>query len=245
VRAFPELRHSGATAGHRWDLGCIQVAASPTRSPRLCIYARPRYPGVRSDSDMHTLGYKCVQQGIFLSEHIVTPRAVLSHGPLKRALPTATGARSPFETELPVHAIVSIMNYLRETVAENDLEQRIALGVKVMAADWDPSNRSWNLVLSITQESGAQVERKLSCSILYMCSGYFSYDTPHDPKFPGFENFRGLTLHPQFWPSPCPPLQGKQVFILYFTRLLECIYSSTVSLSTSSRLLSSAPEPPP
>jgi monooxygenase len=106
---------------------------------------------------------------------------------------------------------ISIMKYLQETVAENNLEQHIALGVKVITADWDSADRSWHLTLSISQANAASIERRLRCNILYMCSGYFSYDTPHDPKFPGFEKFKGMTLHPQFWPSPCPPLQGKQV----------------------------------
>lgn len=103
------------------------------------------------------------------------------------------------------------MSYLRETVKENKLEEHIALGVQVISADWDHDSRSWNLALCITEENGAKKEGRLRCSMLYMCSGYFSYDTPHDPKFPGFEKFKGLTLHPQFWPDTCPALQGKQV----------------------------------
>lgn len=107
--------------------------------------------------------------------------------------------------------IISIMRYLHDTVAEHELNKHIALGVQVVTADWDTDSRSWNLALRITQENGAKTEHRLRCSVLYMCSGYFSYDTPHDPKFPGFDKFKGATLFPQFWPDPCPSLQGKQV----------------------------------
>jgi hypothetical protein len=117
----------------------------------------------------------------------------------------------PSRSVLFLIIIISIMNYLQETVRDNQLEQHISLGVKVLSADWNRDSRSWDLALSITDENGAKNERRLRCSMLYMCSGYFSYDTPHDPKFPGFDKFKGLTLHPQFWPNPCPPLQGKQV----------------------------------
>ena len=103
------------------------------------------------------------------------------------------------------------MQYLQETVAENDLEQRIAVGVRVLSADWDNALRSWNLVLSFTDKNGAKTERGLKCSMLYMCSGYFSYDTPHDPALPGFAKFKGTVLHPQFWPHPSPSLADKQV----------------------------------
>jgi monooxygenase len=105
----------------------------------------------------------------------------------------------------------SIMQYLQETVTENDLEQRIAVGVRVLSADWDNTLRSWNLVLSFTDKNGAKTERGLRCSMLYMCSGYFSYDTPHDPALPGFAKFKGTVLHPQFWPEPSPSLADKQV----------------------------------
>jgi cation diffusion facilitator CzcD-associated flavoprotein CzcO len=111
----------------------------------------------------------------------------------------------------PLTIIISIMHYLHDTVAEHELNKHIALGVQVAAADWDHDSRSWNLALRITQENGAKTERRLRCSMLYMCSGYFSYDTPHDPKFPGFDKFKGDTLFPQFWPNPCPSLQDKQV----------------------------------
>jgi monooxygenase len=105
------------------------------------------------------------------------------------------------------------MRYLRETVAENQLEKRIALGVRVLSADWDPTLRSWKLLLSLIDENGAKSERNLSCSMLYMCSGYFSYDSPHVPAMPGFSKFKGSTLHPQFWPKPSPSLGGKQVHL--------------------------------
>ncbi len=113
----------------------------------------------------------------------------------------------------------SIMQYLQETVAENDLEQHISLGVRVLSADWDTALRSWNLVLSLTDKNGAKTERGLRCGMLYMCSGYFSYDTPHDPALPGVAKFKGTVLHPQFWPEPSPSLAGKQVNSHSFSRI--------------------------
>ena len=117
----------------------------------------------------------------------------------------------PYVSSTNLTRFASIMQYLQETVAENDLEQRIAVGVRVLSADWDNTLRSWNLVLSLTDKNGAETERGLRCSMLYMCSGYFSYDTPHDPALPGFAKFKGTVLHPQFWPEPSPSLADKQV----------------------------------
>ena len=99
-------------------------------------------------------------------------------------------------------------------VSDNHLQQHIVVGVTVTSADWDEDARSWTVVMSVTSRDGTTTVRRLRCSVLFMCSGYFSYDTPHDPKFPGFDKFKGTTLHPQFWPQPCPPLQGKRVVVV-------------------------------
>ena len=41
----------------------------------------------------------------------------------------------------------------------------------------------------------------ITCNFLLMCSGYYSYDKPHLPEFPGQEDFEGPFFHPQFWPE--------------------------------------------
>ena len=38
-----------------------------------------------------------------------------------------------------------------------------------------------------------------SCNVLIGCTGYYSYENPHEPKFPGQENFPGPIVHPQKW----------------------------------------------
>lgn len=60
MHSLPKLRHSGTTAWDRGNLGRFQVPTRTTSSPLVLFDSRLRYPGVRSDSDMHTLGYKYV-----------------------------------------------------------------------------------------------------------------------------------------------------------------------------------------
>ena len=38
----------------------------------------------------------------------------------------------------------------------------------------------------------------MSCNFLFMCSGYYSYDEPHDAQIPGIESFKGDLVHPSF-----------------------------------------------
>ena len=42
-----------------------------------------------------------------------------------------------------------------------------------------------------------------SCNTLFGCMGYYSYENPNRPKFPGEERFKGRIVHPQFWDKEC------------------------------------------
>ncbi len=42
---------------------------------------------------------------------------------------------------------------------------------------------------------------RLTCSFLYMCSGYYDYAEGYMPGWPGMERFKGKIVHPQQWPQ--------------------------------------------
>ena len=42
-----------------------------------------------------------------------------------------------------------------------------------------------------------------SCNTLFGCMGYYSYENPNRPKFPGEERFKGKIVHPQLWDKEC------------------------------------------
>ncbi|NCX47527.1 MAG: NAD(P)/FAD-dependent oxidoreductase, partial [Verrucomicrobia bacterium] len=123
-----------------------------------------RYPGVRSDSDMHTLGYRF----------------------------------KPWTADKSIADGPAILEYLRETIAENNLEEKIRYNQHVTKAEWSSLSKSWTLsVLDKTSDTVNSV----SCNFLFMCSGYYSYKQGFTPEFPGIENFKGKVVHPQFWPQ--------------------------------------------
>lgn len=123
-----------------------------------------RYPGVRSDSDMHTLGY---------SFKPWTADRAIADGP-------------------------AIMEYLRETVAENGLDRYIRFGRRVVRAEWSSDDALWTLTVEC---DGSGATETLTCGFLFMCSGYYSYRRGHTPEFPGRERFTGRIVHPQDWPA--------------------------------------------
>jgi len=126
-----------------------------------------RYPGIRSDSDMYTLGY--------------------SFKPWAKAKSIADGP--------------DILDYVRETAREHDVERHIRFNHKVTRADWS-SERA---------DTGETVT--LTASFLFSCSGYYRYDHAYMPSFPGAERFGGQLIHPQFWPDDLD-YSGKRVVVI-------------------------------
>ena len=55
--------------------------------------------------------------------------------------------------------------------------KNIIFKTNIESADWISTNNCWNLVTS-----GG---KKFSCNVLFGCTGYFSYENPNEPTFPG------------------------------------------------------------
>ncbi|WP_116199349.1 flavin-containing monooxygenase [Amycolatopsis circi] len=133
-----------------------------------------RYPGVRSDSDMFTLGYP--------------------FRPWRKEQAIATGAE--------------ILEYLRETAAQYGISRHIRFGHRVVRATWSSASARWTVEVSHHGEIVTY-----TCSFLYLCSGYYSYENGHVVDFPGRGSFRGEIVHPQFWPEDLD-LSGKRVVVI-------------------------------
>jgi monooxygenase len=134
------------------------------------------YPGVRSDSDMHTLGYK--------------------FRPWTQAKAIADGP--------------SILDYVRDTAREGDVERHVRFGLRVVRAHWTTADALW----SVEAEDVHTGEiTRVTCGFLFMCSGYYRYDEGFTPEFTGTERFRGPIIHPQHWPADLD-YSGKRVVVI-------------------------------
>ena len=135
-----------------------------------------KYPGIRSDSDMHTMGFRFKPW---------TDPKTIADGP-------------------------SILEYLNEAADENNLREKIQFKTKVKTAQWDSNSACWRLGIE-KDESG--VIQDVSCSILYLCGGYYNYDQGYLPKFDGYEDFEGKLVHPQKWPEDLD-YENKKVIVI-------------------------------
>jgi monooxygenase len=120
-----------------------------------------RYPGVRSDSDMYTLGYR--------------------FRPWRDNKAMADGS--------------SILNYIRDTAAEYNVDKNIRYNHRVRRVSWSSHDVKW--IVDVAADTPTQ----LSCNFLYLCTGYYDYENGYTPEWPGLQRFHGTIVHPQKWPE--------------------------------------------
>lgn len=107
----------------------------------------------------------------------------------------------------------SILRYVRETAAEYGIDRKIQFGTKVTRAEWSSETERWTLTVTRNAAGAGSTEEQLTCSFLFLCSGYYDYEHPYDPDFPGIGDFDGTVVHPQFWPEDLD-YSGKQVVVI-------------------------------
>jgi cation diffusion facilitator CzcD-associated flavoprotein CzcO len=103
----------------------------------------------------------------------------------------------------------AILGYLDEVIDSGGLRQHMCFGQTVLAADWDSSVGMW----SMRMRDEADKTTTLAARFLFLGSGYYDYDDPHDAQLLGLENFDGQIIHPQFWPENSD-YTGKKVIVI-------------------------------
>ena len=133
-----------------------------------------RYPGIRSDSDMYTLGYSF----------------------------------KPWTHKKAIALAPTILSYLQEAADENDITPNICFNHFVKSARWSSVDNRW---LIDVEKLGSVIQFK--CRFLFMCSGYYDYNSGHSPDFPNSDKFQGEIVHPQHWPEDLNT-EGKKIVVV-------------------------------
>jgi cation diffusion facilitator CzcD-associated flavoprotein CzcO len=107
----------------------------------------------------------------------------------------------------------AILDYVRETAAEYDVERHIRYRTRVVGADWSSVDQRWTLTLATSDADGGTTESVTTCRFLYSCTGYYDYAQGHEPEFTGLGDFAGDVVKPQFWPDDLDHT-GKRVVII-------------------------------
>ncbi len=169
---------SGIGAGYHLQTNCPKrtYAIVEAREAIGGTWDLFRYPGIRSDSDMYTLGYSF--------RPWTNPKAI-ADGP-------------------------AILSYVRETAEVYGIDRKIRFHHRVKRASWSTPDARW----TVEMERGPSRELvTITCSFLFMCSGYYDYSAGYLPDFPGIERFGGRVVHPQKWTDDIE-YAGKRVVVI-------------------------------
>ena len=169
---------SGIGAGHYVQTECpwATYAIFEARDAIGGTWDLFRYPGIRSDSDMFTLGY--------------------SFRPWDGAKSIADGD--------------SILQYIKDTAAEEGIDGHIRFNHRILRADWSTADARWHITAQHTV-TGETLE--LTAGFVFSCSGYYRYDQGYTPDFAGMDRFGGTIVHPQHWPEDLD-YAGKRVVVI-------------------------------
>jgi cation diffusion facilitator CzcD-associated flavoprotein CzcO len=135
-----------------------------------------RYPGIRSDSDMYTLGYRFRPWD--------NPQAI-ADGP-------------------------SILRYLEDTAREFGVDEKIRYGKKVERAEWSSEHGRWTIRV---RDLSTDTLDTIRCKFVFVCTGYYRYDSGFTPAFEGRSQFQGRVVHPQQWTDDVD-YAGKRVVVI-------------------------------
>jgi monooxygenase len=104
----------------------------------------------------------------------------------------------------------SIREYIQATAREYGIDHKIRFHRRVVRAAWSSDDARWSVEIERTDTGERE---QITCGFLMSCTGYFRYDQPYRPEFPGEERFRGQIVHPQFWTEDLDHA-GKRVVVI-------------------------------
>jgi len=143
-----------------------------------------RYPGIRSDSDMLTMGY---------SFRPWTHPKAISPGEDIREYITATAHDEGIDRNIRFrHQIKRAEWSSEEAKWKVEAVRKVSIGGK-------PADEEETVTLT--------------CNFLFCCAGYYRYSAGYLPEFPNSSLFKGRIFHPQAWPENLD-YAGKRIVII-------------------------------
>ena len=153
-----------------------------------------RYPGVRSDSDMFTLGYRFKPWS--------DPKAI-ADGPAILNYIRETAAGYDLDKDIRYNHRVRRAEWSSKSACWTvEAETRAVASVPNGAKDL-PQN---------LKDPKPEIVH-FTCGFLYLCTGYYDYDEGYTPEWHDFDKYTGTIIHPQKWPEGLD-YSGKRVIVI-------------------------------
>ena len=160
-----------------------------------------RYPGIRSDSDMLTMGY---------SFRPWTHPKAISPGEDIREYITATARDEGIDRNIRFRHQIKRAEWSSE-------DAKWTVEAVRNFSSYGASHDSAGNIISGGVETGIEIKKEepvtLTCNFLFCCAGYYRYSSGHLPEFPNTGRFKGRIIHPQAWPQDLD-YAGKRIVVI-------------------------------
>jgi cation diffusion facilitator CzcD-associated flavoprotein CzcO len=87
---------------------------------------------------------------------------------------------------------------VRDTARDFGIDRKIRFNHRVRRASWSTKNSEWTVEAEV---GAAKNVVTLTCSFIYLCTGYYDYEKGYTPEWAGVDRFNGTLVHPQKWPE--------------------------------------------
>lgn len=148
-----------------------------------------RYPGVRSDSDMYTLGYRF--RPWRNAKAIADAPSILNYI-------RETAAEFGVDKEIRYGHRVRHASW---STADALWTIEVDKGEAETGSEKSP------------EKIRGEILAEFTCNFLYLCTGYYDYEAGYTPDWPGVKRFGGRIVHPQKWPEDLD-YDGKRVVVI-------------------------------
>ena len=110
----------------------------------------------------------------------------------------------------PIATADEIRKYLRDVVAENELDAAMRFGTVIKRCSWSSADKCWTVETGRRDGTQGPTYR---ANFLWMCQGYYDHEKPYLPAWPGMEDYEGRLVHAQTWDENID-YTGKRVVVI-------------------------------
>ncbi|MFJ8950784.1 flavin-containing monooxygenase [Streptomyces sp. NPDC102381] len=91
-----------------------------------------------------------------------------------------------------------IRQYVEDAASDGGILERTRFGRRAISADFSHETGRWTVEV---EDEGTGEHESYSAGYLVGATGYYDYDKPYRPDFPGEADYQGTLVHPQEWPE--------------------------------------------
>ncbi|KAB8262952.1 hypothetical protein BDV32DRAFT_147128 [Aspergillus pseudonomiae] len=114
----------------------------------------------------------------------------------------------PYHTDTIMLDGTSIREYINSTAKTYNIDPCIYFNHRLKELNWDSYKSQWSLT-ALHQDP----EPRFKATFVIFATGYFDYERPLPAEVPGLSHYKGVVVHPQFWPEELD-YAGKKIAVI-------------------------------